>query len=392
MELKSSVEGNVITIVLPERIDTLNASEAEAAINSALDANSGYREVVLDASDLTYISSVGLRVILRLKRSHDDLKIVEVASEPYEVFEMTGFTEMISVTKKMREVSIAGCPMIGEGYYGRVYRISPDTIVKHYYRGSPISEIDRERKLAKSAFVSGVPTAIAYDVVKVKEGGYGAVYELIEAKSLKSLILGDLDHMDKYLDLYAGLLKKIGSTKADESLPRCAELAKKWLDADKKVLSPSLYEAISKLLDTIADENVLVHGDCHFKNIFVLPDGEPILIDMDSIERGARIYEYASLYIAYIAYELDDPGNSLRFMGAPDEVLHKIYRGILRRIFADRNDDEFELAMKKIEFLGNVHFLEKALRDEDGDEFGRIPHTIERIEKAIDGLQDLKLF
>lgn len=391
MDLKSAMSGNALTIYLPQRIDTINAKEAEDAINAVIEQNPGFEALLLDASALDYISSVGLRVILRLKKAVDNLVILETSNDVYSIFEMTGFTEMLTVRKRMREISIEGCPMIGEGYYGRVYRISPDTIVKHYYRGSPVSDIDRERNLAKSAFVSGVPTAIAYDVVRVKEGGYGAVYELIEAKSLKNVILDDLDHIDQYLDLYANLLSKIGSTPGFDGLPTCAEAAKNWLALDKKVLKPEIYAKIERLVTSIPEENVLVHGDCHFKNIFALPDNEMILIDMDSITSGSRIYEYAALYISYIAYELDDPGNSLRFMGTSDEVCSKIFHGLMRRIFKDRSDAEFEKALKKVIFLGNVHFLSKVLKYDD-DECGRMPNTIKRIEAAIDDIEDLNIY
>ncbi|MCR5491829.1 MAG: phosphotransferase [Bacilli bacterium] len=390
MELKFELNANKLTVYLPERIDTVNSKDVEDAILDVIDANPDFEELELNAASLLYISSVGLRVVLRLKKAHNALSVVEAANDVYEVFEMTGFTEMITVKKRMREISIEGCPMIGEGYYGRVYRISPDTIVKHYYRGTPIPEIDRERQVAKIAFVSGVPTAIAYDVVRIKEGGYGAVYELIEAKSLKNAIVDDLANFDKYVDAYADVIKRIAMPANDAPLPTCADLAKQWLERDKPYLKPEVYAKTEKLVNGIADEGVLVHGDCHFKNIFVLPDGEPVLIDMDSVMKGSRIFDYASIYIAYIAYELEDPGNLLKFMGVPAEICQKLYYGVIRKIYEDRSEAEYQLILKKIAFLANVHFLSKSILEEE-DKFGRIPKTVQRIEEAVDGLTDLSV-
>ena len=52
----------------------------------------------MDCSDLEYISSAGLRVILRLRKQDSELKVTNVSSEVYEIFDMTGFTEMMEIT------------------------------------------------------------------------------------------------------------------------------------------------------------------------------------------------------------------------------------------------------------------------------------------------------
>ena len=63
-----------ITISLSGRIDSNNAAAVEQDITEKL-ASAENAAVVLDAENLEYISSAGLRVILRLKKSHPDLRI-----------------------------------------------------------------------------------------------------------------------------------------------------------------------------------------------------------------------------------------------------------------------------------------------------------------------------
>ena len=58
--------------------------------------------MVLDAEKLEYISSAGLRVILRLRKQEPELAIVNASPEVYEIFEMTGFTEMMPVSRAYR--------------------------------------------------------------------------------------------------------------------------------------------------------------------------------------------------------------------------------------------------------------------------------------------------
>ena len=58
-------------------------------------------------------------------------------------------------SKKLRNINIDGCPVIGEGMHAVVYKTQPDEIVKVYRPGIAIEKIEGERKLARWAFVSG---------------------------------------------------------------------------------------------------------------------------------------------------------------------------------------------------------------------------------------------
>ena len=161
------------------------AAQAEEEIQKLEAQDHG--KVVLDAEKLEYISSAGLRVILRLRKQEPELAIVNASPEVYEIFEMTGFTEMMPVSRAYRRVSVDGCEVIGQGANGKVYRLDPETIIKVYLNPNSLPDIHRERELARKAFVLGIPTAIPYDVVKVGDG-YGSVFELLNAKSFGSLI------------------------------------------------------------------------------------------------------------------------------------------------------------------------------------------------------------
>lgn len=83
-------------------------------IQSQLDGK-GAVPVELDAGQLEYISSAGLRILLRLKKNYPELKITGVNAAVYDILEMTGFTEMMTVEKAYRVVSVEGCEEIGRG-------------------------------------------------------------------------------------------------------------------------------------------------------------------------------------------------------------------------------------------------------------------------------------
>jgi anti-anti-sigma factor len=170
---------------LKGRIDSNNAVQVEKEMWDQLTGQND-AEVVLDATDLEYISSAGLRVILRLKKSHQDLKIINVNSDVYEILEMTGFTEMMQVKKAYRRVEVDESQVIGRGANGTLYRIDSDNVVKVYNNPDALDEIQHEREVARLALVLGIPTAISYDVVKVGSS-YGSVFELLNARSLGTL-------------------------------------------------------------------------------------------------------------------------------------------------------------------------------------------------------------
>ena len=133
-----------VTIPLHGRISSDNSAAVEQEIMSKLEGYDG-NSVVLDASSLDYISSAGLRVILRLKKAYPDITVSNVSSEIYDIFEMTGFTEMMNVEKAYRVVSIEGCEEIGRGANGTIYRIDKDNVVKVYNNADALDDIKHER-------------------------------------------------------------------------------------------------------------------------------------------------------------------------------------------------------------------------------------------------------
>ena len=215
-------------INLTGRIDSSNATEVESKIKEQIEGFSG--ELELDAAELEYISSAGLRIILRLKKANPSTRVINCSSEVYDIFEMTGFTEMMDVSKAYRKISVEGCEVIGEGANGKVYRTDPDTIVKVYKNPDSLDEIHNERELARKAFVMGIPTAIPYDVVQVGEL-YGSVFELLNATSFAKLIKTGEESVDELARQSVEILKAMHGTQLkDSELPSKRQEAIGWAE------------------------------------------------------------------------------------------------------------------------------------------------------------------
>ena len=95
MEINKIVNLDTVTIALNGRLDTSSAPELEAYLNENAEEN---KKVIIDCKELSYISSAGLRVFLSLqKKMKDLLKFVNVQELVMEVFEMTGFCDILTI-------------------------------------------------------------------------------------------------------------------------------------------------------------------------------------------------------------------------------------------------------------------------------------------------------
>ena len=86
-----------LTIAPEGRLDTITASELEAVLKNALD---GVEELTFDLEKLEYISSSGLRVLLSAQKTMNrqgSMKVVHANEIIMEIFEITGFTDILTV-------------------------------------------------------------------------------------------------------------------------------------------------------------------------------------------------------------------------------------------------------------------------------------------------------
>ncbi|MCR5442989.1 MAG: STAS domain-containing protein [Sphaerochaetaceae bacterium] len=350
-----------LTITLKGRIDTSNAASVEADIMKIL-ADNPDLPVTVDCAALEYISSAGLRVIMKTKKAVRDTCLINVAPPVYEIFETTGFTELMDIRKALRTISVEGCDIIGKGAKGTVYRIDKETIVKTFKDGSDISDIERERKLARTAFVLGIPTAISYDVVKIQGGGYGSVYELLDASNLADELASGRKTMDEVVQLEVELLKTIHSTEVNpDQIPPFTEKAMKWLEYDKDHLPADKYEKLCSLVQSIPDDNHLIHGDFHMKNI-MYQNGECLLIDMDSLSHGNTVYELVTIWCSYVGLGEIDNTIVENFLGIPYQDAVKIWKMTVASFFETDDQAKIKEIEDKVRILGYARIIRRCVR------------------------------
>ena len=351
MKVDKKINENELFFKLEGRLDTTSAPELEKEISNL----EGIRKIIFDFENLEYISSSGLRLILKCKKEVDETKIINCNTEVFEVFNITGFSEMMQIEKAFRKISIEGCEKIGEGFFGNIYRIDPDTIVKVYKVPDSLELIKRETELARKAFVMGIPTAIPYDIVKVGDL-YGAVFELLNAKSIVNLINNDKD-LDIFAKKSADILKAMHKKEVDDGeLPSRKECEINLLKECEKSFSKETFEKLLKLLETIPETNTMLHCDFHVKNIMMQND-DLLLIDMDNLSVGHPIFEFASIYATYEGFSCIDKHNTDKFLGMPLEVTTKLFDKMFRYYYDDKSDEELEDIKAKLSIISYLQIL-----------------------------------
>ena len=317
-----------MTLYLSGRIDANNALDIENEIAEALEKNP-WITPAFDASELEYISSAGLRVLLKYRKAfRKNLDVLNASSDVYEIFEVTGFTELLNVKKKLREVSVEGCPVIGGGHFSTVYRLDSDTIVKVFNR-TPITleRIESDQKRAREIFIQDIPTAISFDVVRCGEY-YGIVYEMIDALSLSGTLRKQPQRLPELGRKMGALLKKLHTTQFTQgTLPDATSTiyeAVKVFHAHGHI-SDSERDMLNGILDGIPRRNTLIHYDYHPNNILV--QGEDlVLIDVGEVSLGNPVIDFAFSYFLVFS--------TLKYMNAPVEAIERLV-GINNAVMTD---------------------------------------------------------
>ena len=349
-----------MTIDLIGRIDSNNAAQVERDILVRLGQNSD-PALTLDAEKLEYISSAGLRVLLRIRRSYPEMRIIHVNSEVYEILDMTGFTEMMKVEKAYRRVSIEGCEEIGRGANGKIYRIDQDNVVKVYKNADALADIQHEREVAKLALILGIPTAISYDVVKVGES-YGSVFELLNARSFSKILVNDPGKLDWCVAEYVKMLKRIHATLVPEGkLPDMRATAISWARFLQDYLPEEAAKKLLALVEAVPHDDHMIHGDYHTKNL-ELQNDEVLLIDMDTLAVGYPIFELGSMFNSFIGFSELNHEVIEKFQGFNFETGVKFWYQSLGAYLGTKCESKIREVDEKARIIGYTRLIRRSIR------------------------------
>lgn len=97
MTIEKTTNGSELTIAITGRLDTSTAPELEASLKQSID---GVTKLVFDFSNLEYVSSAGLRVLLsaqKIMNKQGEMVLRKVPEPVMEVLEVTSFTDILTI-------------------------------------------------------------------------------------------------------------------------------------------------------------------------------------------------------------------------------------------------------------------------------------------------------
>ena len=270
---------------------------------------------------------------------------------------MSTVTTETKAKKPMREISVEGCEVLGRGGNGVVYRLDPETIVKVYFgnRNTP-EKINQNREVTKKAFIHGVPTTIAFDMVKVGND-YGVVFEMINAQALNKEIVAHPEKIEDYAYMIADTLKNLHCTEFEPgTLPDSRDRARADI---KATLDAGLYtqkeaDNLYKIVDKIPYRNTFIHQDFHPGNI-MLQNGEIVLIDVEDSGLGHPVLDLSSMYLVYVTAAKSQWKTTE--MGITKQQFATLWDLIVKRYFGTTDPKEIEEINRVLEGYSMIKLI-----------------------------------
>ena len=356
--MKVNVTDKDVIVFAIKRVDTNNSYEFERELLQTIEKNQDKR-LILDCSEMNYISSAGLRVLLKIKKNQGQMVLENVSKDVYEVLLVTGFTQIMTVKRKLSEISIDNAELLGAGANGRVYRLDQERIVKVFNSTSnPPEKISREQESARQAFIHGIPSAIPFEIVRVGDE-LGMIYELITARTLGSMVHSDPKKLEKYAIEMSALMKKLHSTKMDEGTMPDARLALRlWADIASKsdFYSRDDMQRIYELIDSVPVRETFIHGDFHPGNIMV-SEGELILIDMGDASVGHPVIDLLGTYQLMSLAPKKNAGAAMRYLGMTAEESVRMWDVFIRDYLGTEDENIITKTEESLKSLSLIRTL-----------------------------------
>ena len=352
MHINAKRNGDQLTLELVGRLDVTTASGLAPAL-----LLEGVRQLVLDLAQCTYISSAGLREFLlahkRMVALGGSMQMTNVSRSIQEVLDLTGLSRVVLCKPKVRQISIEGLEFLSAGVCGECFRLDDDTIVKLYREGIAPEIAEKEKEFARAAFVSGIPTAISYDVVACGNRT-GVVYEMLDAQLFSVVIKNDLEHIDRHARTLAQIARNFHATPADPHVfPDIKDSFRAHIGQMDFFLSAEEIAFLQRQLQSLPDADTCIHCDLHTSNIMIRGD-EPVVIDMGDVSRGHYLFDIGLMATIYGVPEL---GICEMATKLPRDEGVRLYEHFLTHYFADKTAEEYDFFQRNLYFLASLRLI-----------------------------------
>lgn len=356
-----STTGHKLTIYLSGSIDSANSQNAERAIKEIREANPDL-PLFFDVGRLEYVSNDGLSVLMKFKDENDEkLDIINASNNLYEFFNVGDFRGRFNIRRKPRLLSVNGLETAAKSRTIRLYKIDGDFWLKVNLEKNLLDNIDTENVIARSAFINGIPTEIAYETVTT-EDGCGQLYELPESCMLSEALRSHPDKVIYYTKGFAGFMKDVHGTEIDDpDMPETKKELLKALVRAKAFFSEGDFTAMRDFLESVPDRRTFLYGDFDTEGI-MLKYGAPFFVDFANAGVGHPIFDLADIYITYCISEdmkqqINLNGSWFDGTGFSDDVRENLFRTFIYDYFACVDN----VRRKRMELIKGMAYLKMIL-------------------------------
>ncbi|MBP3746693.1 MAG: phosphotransferase [Ruminococcus sp.] len=356
-----STANHKLTIYLKGSLDSAHSDRIEKSVREICDDNIGL-PLVFDMYRVDYISTEGIRTLLRFRNSEDEkINVINVSNNLYELFMAGGSGDMFEIRRKPRTLSLKGLKLEASSDSIKLYRVDEYFWLKVNLKKNTIDDIDNENIIARSAFINGIPTEIAYEIVYTEEG-CGQLYELSDAHMLAAALYLNPDKISYYTRVFAGFMKDVHCTEMEGAdLPDAKRELQYALEKSKKYFSEEDYNMMYDLLATIPDKNTFLYGDFDTEGI-MLKYGSPFFVDFANVRVGHPVFDLADIYITYCMNEEDTSmltlnGSWYDGTGFSDDMRESLFRTFISEYFPCSE----EIRHKRVEFIRGIAYLKLIL-------------------------------
>lgn len=316
------------------------------------------KKIIIDFTKVRMITSACLRQLLKFKKENYDFELVGVNKEVYTVFKITGMDKILNLEQETISVNTEGCKLLGKGFHSEVYKLNNEIIAKIYYDLPDIDMLINERIIAQQAFIKGVPTEISFGMCE-SNGKAGLLYELVDADTLLSALVKDDTKMQELVLKYVELVKKMHEFDSEDiiAIPDAKQILSKDIDTLRDFLSNDACNKLQAVLDSIPNNNNLLHGDPHPANVMLTNKGM-IFIDLSDMRVGNEIFDLVYLHRTFIQFnKLKDNTYALK----PEQTI-KLWKMFFDEYYKENSEEEKREIEDKISLLSLISITARFLR------------------------------
>ena len=197
--------------------------------------------------------------------------------------------------------------------------------------------------------------------------------------------------MTQAAKFYIDMLKSIHAIKVEDGeVPDMKETALAWADFVAPHLPEEQGKKLRALIEAVPKRNTLMHGDYHTNNIMV-QNGEPLLIDMDTLCMGHPVFELGSMFNAFKGFSELNHQNIMDFMGYSFETSERFWKMALKQYLGTEDEAVCQSVAEKAMIIGYVRLLRRSVRRPNEAESAiRIARSKEMLEMLLNKVDTLE--